>query len=146
MSRTATVAACAALLALPAVAGVSPAGAGEWRHHHHHHHHDHALAAIHHGHVHRVPWYHQPPLLGTGPGYYYSHHPDHIPAYPTPRTGYPVPIHPTSRPVVHVVPRYRVTVSAHVEWCVARYRSYDAHTDTFQPYHGPRRYCRSPWR
>jgi hypothetical protein len=39
-----------------------------------------------------------------------------------------------------------VAASAHVEWCAARYRSYDARTDTWQPYHGPRRYCWSPYR
>lgn len=35
--------------------------------------------------------------------------------------------------------------SAHVNWCYNRYRSYDARTDTFQPYHGPRRKCHSPY-
>jgi hypothetical protein len=34
---------------------------------------------------------------------------------------------------------------AHVEWCFARYRSYRASDNTFQPYHGPRRQCRSPY-
>ena len=36
--------------------------------------------------------------------------------------------------------------SAHVDWCFRRYRSYDVRSDTFQPYHGPRRYCNSPYR
>ena len=35
---------------------------------------------------------------------------------------------------------------AHSDWCLRRYRSYDVRSDTFQPYHGPRRYCRSPYR
>jgi hypothetical protein len=35
---------------------------------------------------------------------------------------------------------------AHIEWCLARYRSYDVYSDTFQPYHGPRRPCLSPYR
>ena len=35
--------------------------------------------------------------------------------------------------------------SAHVDWCLRRYRSYDVHSNTFQPYHGPRRACRSPY-
>lgn len=35
--------------------------------------------------------------------------------------------------------------SAHVNWCINRYRSYDVYTDTFQPYHGPRRRCNSPY-
>jgi hypothetical protein len=33
----------------------------------------------------------------------------------------------------------------HVEWCYARYRSYRSFDNTFQPYHGPRRQCRSPY-
>ncbi len=36
--------------------------------------------------------------------------------------------------------------SAHVRWCYNRYRSYRAWDNTFQPYHGPRRQCRSPYR
>lgn len=35
--------------------------------------------------------------------------------------------------------------NAHVEWCYARYRSYRASDNTFQPYNGPRRQCRSPY-
>ena len=35
--------------------------------------------------------------------------------------------------------------SAHVSWCYDRYRTYRASDDTFQPYHGPRRRCRSPY-
>lgn len=33
----------------------------------------------------------------------------------------------------------------HVNWCQNKYRSYDARTNSFQPYHGPRRECRSPY-
>jgi hypothetical protein len=33
----------------------------------------------------------------------------------------------------------------HVEWCYGRYRSYRASDNTFQPYNGPRRQCRSPY-
>ncbi|KJS15570.1 MAG: transmembrane protein [Hoeflea sp. BRH_c9] len=33
----------------------------------------------------------------------------------------------------------------HVNWCHNKYRSYDARTNSFQPYHGPRRECRSPY-
>ena len=36
--------------------------------------------------------------------------------------------------------------SAHVRWCYNRYRSYRAWDNTFQPYNGPRRQCRSPYR
>lgn len=35
--------------------------------------------------------------------------------------------------------------SAHVRWCYDRYRSYRAWDNTFQPYHGPRRQCWSPY-
>ena len=34
---------------------------------------------------------------------------------------------------------------AHQGWCSARYRSYDPASDTFQPNHGPRRHCVSPY-
>jgi hypothetical protein len=33
----------------------------------------------------------------------------------------------------------------HIDWCRAHYRSYNPHDNTFQPYHGPRQYCRSPY-
>jgi hypothetical protein len=35
--------------------------------------------------------------------------------------------------------------NAHVRWCYARYRSYRAWDNTFQPYNGPRRQCWSPY-
>jgi BA14K-like protein len=35
--------------------------------------------------------------------------------------------------------------NTHTRWCYARYRSYRAYDDTFQPYHGPRRACVSPY-
>ncbi|MBL0934079.1 MAG: BA14K family protein [Rhizobiaceae bacterium] len=35
--------------------------------------------------------------------------------------------------------------SSHVQWCYDRYRSYRASDNTFQPYNGPRRQCRSPY-
>lgn len=40
--------------------------------------------------------------------------------------------------------RYRLS-QAHYDWCQARYRSYRASDNTFQPYNGPRRQCRSPY-
>jgi hypothetical protein len=42
-------------------------------------------------------------------------------------------------------PRYRPRGSAHVDWCYDRYRSYRASDNTYQPYNGPRRQCRSPY-
>jgi len=38
------------------------------------------------------------------------------------------------------------TGSAHVAWCYDRYRSYRERDNTYQPYHGPRRQCWSPYR
>ena len=35
--------------------------------------------------------------------------------------------------------------NAHVQWCYDRYRSYRASDNTFQPYHGPRQQCHSPY-
>jgi hypothetical protein len=35
--------------------------------------------------------------------------------------------------------------NAHVNWCYARYRSYRAYDNTYQPYGGPRRVCASPY-
>ena len=40
---------------------------------------------------------------------------------------------------------YRGGGSAHVEWCYARYRSYREYDNTYQPYHGRRRQCLSPY-
>lgn len=34
---------------------------------------------------------------------------------------------------------------AHVEWCMARFRSYRGSDNSFQPFNGPRRQCRSPY-
>lgn len=33
----------------------------------------------------------------------------------------------------------------HIDWCLSRYRSYNPYDNTFQPYRGPRVYCRSPY-
>jgi len=40
---------------------------------------------------------------------------------------------------------YRAGGNAHVRYCYNRYRSYRAWDNTFQPYNGPRRQCRSPY-
>jgi len=42
-------------------------------------------------------------------------------------------------------PVYRDYSSAHVQWCYNRYRSYREYDNTFQPYHGPRQQCYSPY-
>ena len=121
MFRGVFVAACFML-----VAGLSAATAGEWHHH--------------------AAWYDQHPWIGTGVGFYYSQHPDHIPAWPKRLTGDAVPIFETARPVTHVAPRHRARFGAHAEWCAGRYRSYDLRSDTWHPYDGPRATCRSPYR
>lgn len=33
----------------------------------------------------------------------------------------------------------------HTDWCLARYRSYDVYSNTFQPNYGPRKQCYSPY-
>ncbi|KPF59883.1 hypothetical protein IP85_06690 [Rhizobium sp. AAP116] len=33
----------------------------------------------------------------------------------------------------------------HYSWCAERYRSYHWRSNSFQPYHGPRRTCLSPY-
>ncbi|WP_208248327.1 BA14K family protein [Rhizobium sp. T1470] len=46
-------------------------------------------------------------------------------------------------------PRYYRQVysggNAHTRWCYARYRSYRAYDNTFQPFYGSRRACASPY-
>ncbi len=75
-------------------------------------------------------------IAAPGPAIYYGAYPDHIP-------GLPVPIFPTHRPVL--AHQLVVSLSArHVRWCHARFHSYRARDNTFQPFHGPRRQCRSP--
>ncbi len=117
---------------------------------------------VNHGHVHgrHVHAYHvesarprlrsnRPPVgfypIHDGPSLYYGYHYYHVPSYP-------VPIYPTDRAVVvaqPVVVQQRVVAygatSAHVAWCQARYRSYRVGDNSFQPYHGPRRVCVSPY-
>ena len=87
---------------------------------------------------HLRPWHHHYVRPLTGPEIYYSYHYDHIP-------GYPVPIFPSLRPPVVVQPVVRYVSSPHVAWCQARYRSYRAYDNSFQPYHGARRQCWSPF-
>jgi hypothetical protein len=140
MWRSALVAGSAAMLMATSLAGPAEAGGCDYR--------PDAVVILHAP----VPWHQQPPIAGTGPGHYYSHHPHHVPGYPHRLTGYPVPIYAAPRPLPGLAVRgavirvYRARPASHVAWCAQRYRSYDVRTDTFQPYHGPRRLCRSPWR
>ncbi len=50
-------------------------------------------------------------------------------------------VHRRSHRRVHRVHRS----NRHVRWCYNRFRSYRAWDNTFQPYHGRRRACRSPF-
>ncbi|PWW01588.1 BA14K-like protein [Hoeflea marina] len=45
----------------------------------------------------------------------------------------------------HVVVRPGYLSASHVRYCYNRYRSYRQYDNSFQPYHGPRRICRSPY-
>ena len=46
----------------------------------------------------------------------------------------------------HAPVRYvRSKTALHVNWCASRYRSYRVSDNTFQPYHGSRRNCNSPY-
>ncbi|XEN30193.1 hypothetical protein M728_000790 [Ensifer sp. WSM1721] len=40
---------------------------------------------------------------------------------------------------------YRGGGNSHANWCYARYRSYRAYDNTYQPYYGRRRQCISPY-
>lgn len=42
-------------------------------------------------------------------------------------------------------PRRVYRGNAHTNWCYRRYRSYRAYDNTYQPYSGRRRACRSPY-
>lgn len=116
-------------------------GAGGWigvrsnghRVHHRRHHHG--------GYRRHSGWY-----GGYGPGWYGGYGPGwRSGGWGRPNIGIVVeiPIYPSYRPVYR---RVHPVGSSHVLWCANRFRSYRAWDNTFQPYHGPRRYCISPYR
>ena len=96
------------------------------------------VVQVHDGHHHWPSRHYHAIRPVTGPEIYYSYHYDQIP-------GYPVPIFPSVRPPVVVQPVARYVSSPHIAWCHARYRSYRAYDNSFQPYHGGRRQCWSPY-
>lgn len=59
----------------------------------------------------------------------------------------PIYVQPAPRPVyVQPVQVYPAGYSqGHYNYCGSKYRSYHYPSNTFQPYHGPRRQCRSPY-
>jgi BA14K-like protein len=70
------------------------------------------------------------PLLGGYGGYYPGYYNGYYPGY------YNGGYYPR---------RYYRTGNGHERWCYARYRSYRAWDNTYQPYNGPRRQCNSPY-
>ncbi|MDY8107894.1 BA14K family protein [Fulvimarina sp. 2208YS6-2-32] len=63
------------------------------------------------------------------------------PRYVEPRYVQPRPVYRT-RPVVQSYGAPRPWSGEWYRYCAARYRSFDAGSGTFQPYHGPRQLCR----
>ncbi|MCS3742785.1 hypothetical protein FHX16_004795 [Rhizobium sp. BK661] len=49
------------------------------------------------------------------------------------------------RPYRQYEPSVAYQGGSHVSWCYARYRTYRAFDNTFQPYYGPRRQCVGPY-
>lgn len=77
---------------------------------------------------------------------WHRHHPHrrHWRHHRRPRSGFFFEFH--TRPLYRPAPAPRYALPpAHVQWCYSRYRSYRAYDNTFQPYNGPRRQCRSPY-
>ncbi|WP_367718625.1 BA14K family protein [Nitratireductor sp. GISD-1A_MAKvit] len=83
----------------------------------------------HHGHR---KWHRPPPRAG-----FYFEFGRPAPYFYQPHYARPRPVRPYYRRPVRLS-------RAHVRWCHHRYRSYRAYDNTFQPYHGPRKACRSP--
>ena len=73
-------------------------------------------------------------------GYWFPHR-AFIVVYPRHRHVY----FPRYRAPQPVKPRIIRLSHAHVRWCDAKYRSYRHSDNTFQPYHGPRKQCVSPY-
>jgi hypothetical protein len=75
--------------------------------------------------------------LQFGGGYYGPRYygPRYAPRYYAPRAYYP-----------RYAPRHhRGLANAHFRWCSAKYRSFRAWDNTFQPYRGGRKQCVSPY-
>ncbi|MEZ2128812.1 MULTISPECIES: BA14K family protein [unclassified Sinorhizobium] len=93
------------------------------------------------------PRYYGPDYYDYGPRYYgptYYRPRYYGPAYYGPRYYGPT----YYRPRYYAPRYYRPTYyggNAHTRWCYARYRSYRAYDNTFQPYYGPRQVCVSPY-
>ncbi|MBP0614777.1 BA14K family protein [Jiella mangrovi] len=122
---TAAIALTLAPLALPAgtpIVGAKPAEAGHWRHSHRGG--DAAAAAVIGG------------ILGLGLGLSIAEPRYYEPYYYGPRPLYRI------RPNVRYRHAPRPGSRAWYRYCAAKYRSFDARSGTYQPYHGKRRRCR----
>ena len=110
----------------------APAQAGDWQY-------DPASDTIFYGSMPVAQWSGERPSMHPKP---WLGGPQRVARCPHRLCGYPIPIYKAreARPVA-----YRVS-TVHAAWCAGRYRSYDVRTDTYQPRHGARRYCRSPYR
>jgi hypothetical protein len=78
--------------------------------------------------------------------YRYRYVPPQRSIYPPPLVLTPPPA--VIQPPAHVFvppPPAAYLSPAHYQWCDRRYRSYRAADNSFQPYHGPRRACISPY-
>jgi BA14K-like protein len=89
-------------------------------HHHHHHHHSGVTFGFSFGSPYYYGYYGPYPFYRPYPFYSYRY---------------------------RVVPRpyYGGVWARHVAYCHHRYKSYREYDNTFQPYHGPRRACHSPY-
>jgi len=154
--RTLAAWAGAALIALAAVPATAPAASARSWHHHHHHNGFRgaefgigllsgaiiggALAAPYYGYPRAYGYDPYPYNYGYRDGYGYRYAPYGYSSYRYYRP------YPSYRSYYRPRNYYRVGVGdAHVRWCYARYRSYRAWDNTFQPYYGPRRACISPY-
>lgn len=143
----------ASLIALATLGATAPdASARSWHHRHHHGFNGGAelgiglLSGVIIGGALAAPYYNYPPAYDYDPYPYrgrYAPYPTYryYRSYPSYRSYYP-----SYRTYDRPRSYYRVGGGdSHVRWCYARYRSYRAWDNTFQPYHGPRRACLSPY-
>jgi hypothetical protein len=111
-----------------------PAKASDWQY-------DAASDTIFYGSMPVAQWYGERPSMHPKP---WLVGPQRVARCPHRLCDYPIPIYKAreARPVART---YRVS-AVHAAWCAGRHRSYDVRTDSYQPLHGARRYCRSPYR